>query len=363
VTNPLLGGCSKAIILEVNKYFYFPGFLSSKTDLQPSNRGTNLNLSTNLLSPRAIELVRRQGIEPQKFLITGASGWLGKTFFALHREKGHEFLFIGSRARDEVWGNEKLTIYEYNQELINSYRPTVIVDFGFLTHEHLRVMSQEEYKNVNEKLIDQAMHAFQMPSVRYGLFTSSGFAVHPTDASKGSFSNNPYGYLKRLTEDRTLEVSQRTGKPSIVLRPWSLSGTLTTKKHPAFTSFINQSFTNEINVEASNPVQRRYSSADDFLALATAKLFSGKSQSEIFDSGGELISLVDLADKIAQAQSHDVTVVSNIIEGRLDQYHSDNTQWLEECRNFEFTPENIEDQIYRNIAFVRDGLQGKSLSS
>ena len=62
-------------------------------------------------------------------------------------------------------------------------------------------------------------------------------------------------------------------------------------------------------MEAPNPVHRRYSSADDFLALATAKLFSGRTQSEIFDSGGELISLIDLAEKIAQAQDHDVTVV------------------------------------------------------
>jgi nucleoside-diphosphate-sugar epimerase len=322
-----------------------------------------MNLSANLLSPRAIELVMRQSIGPQKFLLTGASGWLGKTFFALHKDKGHEFLFTGSRTRDELWCNQTLRIHEFDKGLIKSYSPTVVVDFGFLTHEHLRVMSQEEYRTVNEKLIDQAMYAFQMPSVRYGLFTSSGFAVHPTDASKGSFSNNPYGYLKRLTEDRALEVSQRTGKPSIVLRPWSLSGTLTTKKHPAFTSFINQSFTNEIKVEASNPVQRRYSSVDDFLALATTKLFSGRTQSEIIDSGGELTSLINLADKIAQAQNHDVTVVSNIIDSKLDQYHSDNTQWLEECRNFEFTPENLEDQIYRNLAFVRDGLEGKFLRS
>jgi nucleoside-diphosphate-sugar epimerase len=322
-----------------------------------------LNLSTNLLSPRAIELVKRQGIQPQKFLITGASGWLGKTFSALHWDKGHEFLFIGSRARDEVWGNEKLTIHEYNQDLINRYCPTVVVDFGFLTHEHLRVMSQEEYRTVNEKLIDQAMYAFQMPSVRYGLFTSSGFAVHPTDASTGSFSTNPYGYLKRLTEERAFEVSQRTGKQSIVIRPWSLSGTLTTKNHLAFTSFINQSFTNAIMVEAPNPVNRRYSSAEDFLALATSKLFSGSTQGEIFDSGGDLISLIDLANKIAQVQDHDVTVMSNISDSRLDQYHSDNTQWLRECRNFEFIPESIEDQIYRNISFVRDGLRGKPLKS
>ena len=322
-----------------------------------------MNSSTNLLSPRAIELVTRQSIGPQKFLITGASGWLGKTFFSLHRDKGHEFLFTGSRARDEVWGDQTQRIHEFDQELIKSYCHTVIVDFGFLTHEHLREISQEEYRSVNEKLIDQAMYAFQIPSVRCGLFTSSGFAVYPTDASKGSFSNNPYGYLKRLTEDRAFEFSQRTGKPSIVIRPWSLSGTLTTKNHPAFTSFINQSFTSEIKVEAPNPVHRRYSSADDFLALATAKLFSGRTQSEIFDSGGELISLIDLAEKIAQAQDHDVTVVSNISDSRLDQYHSDNTQWFEECRNFEFIPENLEDQIYRNLAFVRDGLQGKSLKS
>jgi len=312
-----------------------------------------LKTTRNLLSPKATELIGRKDFAKQKFLITGASGWLGKTFFALHKDKGHEFLFTGSRARDLVFDNQTLRIHEYDPELIANYSPTVIVDFGFLTHEHLRTMSGDEYRNVNERLIEQAIDVLEMPSVRYGLFTSSGFAVYPTDATKGNFSANPYGYLKRLTEERVLEVSQRTGKQSIVMRPWSLSGTLATKDHSAFASFIRQSFSNVIEVEATNQVHRRYSSAEDFIALATVKLFSGNCYGELFESGGELISLINLADKIAQSQDHDVRVMSNILDSKIDEYHSDDSQWVEACRKFDFIPETIDEQIYRNLAFAR----------
>jgi nucleoside-diphosphate-sugar epimerase len=313
-----------------------------------------LKSNRNLLSPKAIELIDRKDFAKQKFLVTGASGWLGKTFFALHKDKGHEFLFLGSRARDVVSENHTLRIHEYDKELIEDYSPTVIVDFGFLTHEHLRTMPEDEYRKVNERLIEQATDVLQMSSVRYGLFTSSGFAVFPTDATKGDFSSNPYGYLKRLTEDRVLEISQKTGKASVIMRPWSLSGTLATKSHSAFASFIKQSFSNVIEVEATNQVHRRYSSAEDFLALATVRLFSGNCHGELFDSGGDLVSLIDLAKKIAQSQDHDVRVVTNILDTKIDDYHSDDSQWAEACRKFDFVPETIDEQIYRNLAFARN---------
>ena len=312
-----------------------------------------MKTTRNLLSPKAIDLIDRKDFAKQKFLVTGASGWLGKTFFALHKDKGHEFLFTGSRARDVVFDNHTLRIHEHDKDLIADYSPTVIVDFGFVTHEQLRTMPEDEYRNVNERLIEQAIDVLEMPSVRYGLFTSSGFAVYPTDATKGNFSANPYGYLKRLTEERVLEVSQRTGRQSIVMRPWSLSGTLATKDHSAFASFIRQSFSNVIEVEATNQVLRRYSSAEDFIALATVKLFSGNCYGELFESGGDLISLINLAEKIAKSQDHDVRVMSNILDSKIDSYHSDDSQWLEACRKFDFIPETIDEQIYRNLAFAR----------
>jgi nucleoside-diphosphate-sugar epimerase len=311
-----------------------------------------LTYTQNLLSPKAIELTERMDFAKQKFLITGASGWLGKTFFALHKDKGHEFLFTGSRARDLVLENQTLRIHEYDQNLIAHYSPTVIVDFGFLTHKHLGKMPEDDYRKVNERLIEQAIDVLKLSSVRYGLFTSSGFAVYPTDAAKENFSRNPYGHLKRLTEDRVLEVSKETGKESIVMRPWSLSGTLATENHSAFTSFINQSFSTEIRVEATNPVHRRYSSAEDFLALAMVKLFSGNCFGELFESGGELISLINLAEKIAESQDHDVRVVSNISGSNIDNFHSDDRQWVEECEKHDFTAETIDEQIYRNLAFA-----------
>lgn len=214
-------------------------------------------------------------------------------------------------------------------------------------------MSVLEYRKVNEDLIRQSFEIFALPSVEYGVFTSSGAAVYPKDSLLGQFSDNPYGYLKRRTENLAFEASDRLGKRSVVIRPWSLSGTMVTKDYEyAFSSFVRQSFGREIHVKSPNPVFRRYVAAEDFLALALVKLFSKSSSCEVFESGGDLISLVGLAQEVAKLQTHEVTVVSSQSSSEvLDTYCSDNMQWVRECEVFRFTPESLVGQISRNINF------------
>jgi hypothetical protein len=95
-------------------------------------------------------------------------------------------------------------------------------------------------------------------------------------------------------------------------------------------------------------------SAEDFLALSVAKLFSQSNSAEIFDSGGELVSLVDLAQKIADLQTNKVSVVSRQSNPEAsNNYYSDNRQWIQECEAFGFVPENLSEQISRNLEYYR----------
>jgi nucleoside-diphosphate-sugar epimerase len=307
------------------------------------------------LSHCSLDLLVRQNISKQKFVILGASGWLGRTLACLANRAGIELLLIGSSSRKIEINGLTFSIHEYDIDVIQQFSPTSVIDFAFITREHLRSMHERDFRTRNEKLINQALSVFALPSVKNGMFSSSGAAVYPKDALLGDYSENPYGYLKRTTEVLVNNASYKLGKRSIVIRPWSLSGTLNIKQHEyAFSDFIKQSFSEKISVNSTNPVLRRYVSAEDFLALALYKLFSNATMFESFDSGGEITSLMALAEKIALMQNHEVAVVAHQSNSnRSDMYFSDNTQWTSECEAAGFVPETLEGQIQRNINYFR----------
>jgi nucleoside-diphosphate-sugar epimerase len=308
-----------------------------------------------LLNESSVRLILNQEIGKERFVVTGASGWLGRTFVALARRAGHDLLLLGSRTRSVLVDSQVYTVQKLNYQDVEQFKPTVLIDFAFLTHEYLETMREREYRKVNEELIGQALDIFSLPSVKYGMFTSSGAAVYPKDALLGDYSDNPYGYLKRKTEKLVLEASERLGKKVVLIRPWSLSGTMVTKDYEfAFSSFIRQSFGSAIHVKSPNPVLRRYVAAEDLLALALVKLFSGSNSSEVLESGGDLILLSELAQKVADLQTHEVSVVSEVNSSEIrDPYHSDNIQWVQECKALGFVPESLIEQILRNINFYR----------
>jgi nucleoside-diphosphate-sugar epimerase len=311
--------------------------------------------TAHLLSKSSITLFQSIFPTKQRFVITGASGWLGRTFVALANSAGHDLMLVGSHSRPVWIDNQEFLVEKYELNAIEHFKPTVLIDFAFVTREHLEQMSDEEYKEVNYRLIHNALEVFALPTVRYGMFTSSGAAVYPEDALLGQFSENPYGYLKRRTEELVIQETQRLDKKSIIIRPWSLSGTMVMKDYEfAFSSFIRQSFENLIEVKSPNPVYRRYVSTEDFLALSVAMLFSQTCSAEIFDSGGELVSLVDLAQMIAELQTNKVSVVTRQSNSQAsDNYYSDNSQWAQECEAFGFVPENLIEQISRNLEYYR----------
>lgn len=309
-----------------------------------------------LLSEASSKLILSHVPEKHRFIITGATGWLGRTIVALLSRAGHQLFLVGSHPRLVVIDKREYRVHSLNLEAIEKFAPSVLIDLAFLTREHLESTSKAHYRLVNENLIRQAMELFSLPSVSYAMFTSSGAAVYPSDALLGTYSENPYGYLKRMTEDLAMYTSAKLGKKCVVIRPWSLSGTMVSKEYEfAFSSFVRQSFGKEINVKSRRPVQRRYVSAEDFLALSLAKLFANSDQSMVFDSGGELTSLVELARIVSNLQDHAVSVSSTrqTKEGLEDRYYSDNVQWKAECQLFDFEAETLVQQVSRNILYIK----------
>lgn len=286
-----------------------------------------------------------------RVVITGATGWLGRTLVSLLAQSKIDLYLVGSRKRAFEFGDVVRLVNEFDIEQIRDFEPTALFDFAFVTREHCESLGIEKYVETNNSLINSALEIFRLPSVTHGLFTSSGAAVPPHFDETLGIEANPYGYLKRQTERLVDRATKILGKRSMVIRPWSLSGPLTAKLDAfAFSSFIHQSSKGRIEVRSKFPVLRRYVSADDFLAVSISLLYSENNLESPFDSGGELISAVDLAVLIAGSCEAQVEVIAKVNPDLdADSYFSDNSSWQFYCQQLDYTPETLAEQIDRNL--------------
>lgn len=159
-----------------------------------------MNINEFLIRDAAANHLVSQIPEGSRLVVTGASGWLGRTLVGmLHRSEVDLFL-VGSYSRHEDFFGTSLKVNEFNLEEIRKFAPTAIFDFGFVTREKETEFGLDRYLEVNNLLIERALKVFELPSVIFGLFTSSGAAATPNFDESMMCEDNPYGFLKRKTE-------------------------------------------------------------------------------------------------------------------------------------------------------------------
>jgi nucleoside-diphosphate-sugar epimerase len=261
--------------------------------------------------------------------------------------KGIPCLLIGRSSRLEKFSTGSKKIHKFSLDLVKDFRPTSAVDFAFLTREKISDYSLEEYAHANRQLISQAESLLGLPSLREFLATSSGAAVFNQQNQTASLESNPYGYLKRESEQKLIFRAAEKGIPIVVARPWSVSGEFVTKVQGfAFSQMIYSSLTKRrIDILSHNPVYRRYVDLEDFLRVCIGKLELGGT-SQIIDSGGELIDMVGLAEKIAKHVGPDVKVNHSVdFSQEGDKYYSSGLSWSMACEAIRYKPIDLDCQI------------------
>ncbi len=267
----------------------------------------------------------------ERFLVLGASGWFGQTFLRIVHPHLH-ILKTASTKRDKF--------VAWNAKAFRDFNPTVVVNFAFLTSEKVDTEGVETFIAVNELLTEQFIDASNFPTVRAALTVSSGAAVaFPLD-----METNPYGVLKKREEDAALDlVTER--RSVVVARAWSVSGPdVRTPRKYAFSDLVLQAKSGAIQVNASQPVFRRYVGVDDFLEVSMARLLSGWSGT--IDSGGELIEVGELAERVRSIVNPQASI-SRVEQTSTEPsiYASDDISWREACDETGITPADIDEQI------------------
>jgi nucleoside-diphosphate-sugar epimerase len=308
---------------------------------------------TGLVSESARALAA-QALGNDRILVTGASGWLGRTALDLLAPLGLPTLALASRARTIRVGDFEIGCRVWDGREVAAFAPTVVLDCAFLTRDRVADMPLGEYVSANRALTERLLYATRLPGVRLALMVSSGAAVYPRDALDGPIHDNPYGYLKRKAEHRLAEAAAESGVVSVVVRAWSISGAHVQKPQGyALGSMIRDADAGAIRIMARRPVFRRYALAEELLAVGIAEGGAGPAT---IDSGGELVEMAELAARIAAVVRPDAVISRDEVDTRdPDRYHSDGQDWERRCQRWDLASASLDRQIEITASGVLGG--------
>ena len=282
-----------------------------------------------------------------RVLVTGASGWFGRTAIAMTREAGLELLATGSKdQRIEIDGQSQ-RVHSQSLEIISAFRPTVVVDTAFVTRERLPVLGHKAYVEANQKIIDQSLAIAAMPSVKKYIGFSSGASVHLAGHTSLSLEENPYAAQKRIYESKISGIAESLQSDISVARVWSVTGSYCTKPESfAFTDLVAQAKLGLIEIKAKHLVYRRYCAIEDVLALAIIP--NERGSYSVFNTGGDLIEIGDLAKLVVELVNPNADIRRQIDpELASDDYYSDSKDWDELLQSADLVKDSISQQVTR----------------
>ncbi|WP_006247514.1 NAD-dependent epimerase/dehydratase family protein [Mycolicibacterium tusciae] len=294
-----------------------------------------------------------QVLGDDRVLVTGASGWLGRTALDLIAPLQLPTLALASRARSIHLVDREISCRVWDDSEVAAFAPTVVLDCAFLTRDRVADTPLDDYVAANRILTQRLAYAAKLPSARLALTVSSGAAVHPRDALDGSLKDNPYGYLKREAEHRLAQAASESNAVPVVMRAWSISGAhVQNPQNYALGSMIRDAASGAIRIMARRPVFRRYVLAEELLALGLAE---GSVGPATIDSGGELVEMGELAARVVGVVRPEATVTRGEVDSsEPDCYHSDGRDWERRCQRWGLTSAALERQIELTSAGVLD---------
>jgi len=291
----------------------------------------------------------------ERLVVTGSSGWFGRTLVDQLITAHIPFICLGSHERLEIFSGRKIRVRSFNRAVIREFSPTLVADFAFLTREKVASMTPQEYLSINKKLTSEAIELLALESVKGIVTVSSGASVHEFGNSQQYSSSQLYGQLKRDAEIKFAAAATSLNKSWVNLRAWSVSGQFVTNLQGyAFSKFIFEAVNlRRIEINSSNLVFRRYVDVGDLIRVGLELVLEAESRWTL-DSGGELVELEQLAHRIFGVLSlAPRIVVRRSSSAPVDDYFSRSSDWENTCRKIGFKPKSLERQISNLVERIK----------
>jgi nucleoside-diphosphate-sugar epimerase len=314
-------------------------------------------------SPSLADSVRTS---PCYFVVTGASGWLGKaTLDMLRGALGAEFstrvIALGSRQSVISFADGNTypvkALLEWQPPL---GQPLIVFHYAFLTKDKVGGISTEEYVARNEIISSVVSSWIATGSVRGVVLPSSGAVYDFLHTKARDAAANLYGQLKYNDEMSFTAACEAKGIGLIIPRVFNVSGPYINKFDSyALASFIFQVLnSNPVTINARRPVIRSYYFIGDLIELCLQLLLkqvTGKTES--FDTAGEeVIELGELAQRVGTVLADRTLVICQrlpMLEEAVEDRYVGNRQRIEELeRNLGIHPLTLDAQIMSTSLYI-----------
>ncbi len=284
--------------------------------------------------------------------INGGSGWLGHAtlgaIFEKYSEVGKSNLqVISSKARRieslEFGTLESIGLNDAKKEL---EKTDTFIQLAFKTRDYINLLGVDEYESVNQEIVENTISAIKKCQPRNVVMVSSGVV---SQWLSNPVSNKKDSYIKmKLVEELEIgQVCKDLGINLVNLRLWGATGKhMTEPLKYAIGDLIRQDLLSEsVEIHSSHPVYRRYADASQQMAICISAASLGMNLT--LDSGGTVIEIEDLAQKIIDLSGSKKRIIRPIIEAseKPDEYFSKSLQMEELAETFGVRLKGLSDQI------------------
>ena len=298
------------------------------------------------------------------YIVTGASGWMGRTTLTYLRDE----LNVDLKTEVSCYSSQERTIKLSNGEEVRSKDFKEIVNFSgdieglfhfaFLTKDFVEKVGLEEYVNINTSILETLSDVLARIKYQWSVSVSSGAVFDkPGGSLAKDVDSNPYGFLKLNEEKLLLDSAQLSGATSVVGRLWGCTGSsMPVDRKYAISDFIYQGLTTDsIQVQANHEVWRRYIDGQDFIRILHKIAILGKSTT--LDSAGDLIEVGELAEKVANKLGVNVSRAKIDVTIESDNYFPNDQLMKRYCDDFGNRLLNIDQQIDETLKGHRQQLK------
>jgi nucleoside-diphosphate-sugar epimerase len=240
-------------------------------------------------------------LKKDTIVVTGASGWLGKSAVAVLTNEFSNYRVIAlSRKIQLNKSNSDLIYMSYDEFLRNDYEITGLVHTAFMTKNYIEEIGPIKYVDQNTKINNWLLNFIKSKNPKWTVAISSGATkqyIDKVEAGLPIFDSDLYGKMK-LEEEEALLGSDI---PNVAIgRLWAASGRyMQNHKIYALGQFIEAAINGKnIKIASSEPVYRRYIDAEDFMKVLVMTALN--SNRTLFDSGGVLTTIENLAQEVAK---------------------------------------------------------------
>ena len=296
-----------------------------------------------------------------KVLITGATGWLGHASLqalkkVLPEVKPEDLMLYASRARSH--SDPSYGVVKVNELASYEDVPTnvdLLISLALKTRDYSMKMDEEEYLESNKALIEKNLEIMKLANPKKIILISSGVV------SKYLQDNGPldsYTRVKILEEKLFNEFAQQTNSKLIILRLWGATGALMTEplKYAIGDLIYQAETTNQIIINSKTEVFRKYTDATQIFEVLIRA--SQMNYSRTLNSGGVMVEIGSLAQRISEFYGKSLEIVRNLESGsEPDFYVPTDSEFDELANSVGVSLLSLEDQIALTAKSVRQAMK------